>query len=267
MNTYLDKSWNNVTYQWHNARMRDSIVTKRGTLVEMVESPYMGVTCYMDNEIQSCEADEYLYHESLVHPVMSTGVDVKRVMVIGGGEGATAREVLKWRSVTHVDMYEWDKDVVSLFQNKYPRCAKGAWNDHRLNIMYEDIFEVIVHPPQIKYDVIIIDLFDPTPENMEQWNNLLMHLQNWISPTGSIVMYAGIREFTTKKQPYRLLWDMISKQRTPHIVTPYRVFIPSYLGEAIFLLITPMSYTVQCNPSVITHITPDIWRSYHTFNW
>jgi spermidine synthase len=64
-------------------------------------------------------------------------------MIIGGGEGATAREVLKWPDVEQVDMYEWDKDVVSLFSTKYPQWAKGAWENPKLSIHYEDIFETI----------------------------------------------------------------------------------------------------------------------------
>ena len=85
--------------------------------------------------------------------------NVKSVLIIGGGEGATAREVLKW-PVTKVDMYDWDKDIINLFKKKYPQWAKGAWNDKRLSIFHDNIFERIVKPPQTTYDTIIIDLFD-----------------------------------------------------------------------------------------------------------
>jgi hypothetical protein len=145
MSFYIDNSWKegNVSYVWRDIARLDSIITHRKTHVEMIHRPDWGVACYMDGDIQSCELDEALYHESLVHPVMSSVVRPKRVMIVGGGEGATAREVLKWPSVEHVDMYEWDEDVVRLFQMKYPQWAKGAWDDPRLHLHFEDIFEKI----------------------------------------------------------------------------------------------------------------------------
>ena len=107
---YSENTWDEfgVEHRWKNTQLLDSTMTDRGTLVEMVYRPHWGVACYMDNAIQSCEVDEHIYHESLVHPVMSSSGDKKHAMIIGGGEGATAREVLKW-SVEKVDMFEWDK--------------------------------------------------------------------------------------------------------------------------------------------------------------
>ena len=130
-----------VAHNWHNASIKDSIETSRGTKVEMVERPQWGLACYMDNSIQSALIDEKIYHEALVHPVMLSVKERKRVMIIGGGEGATAREVLKWSDVKEVDMFEWDRDVVELFRNKYSQWAQGAWDDPRLMINYSNIFE------------------------------------------------------------------------------------------------------------------------------
>lgn len=93
------------------------------------------------------------------------------------GEGATAREVLKW-PVEKVDMFEWDKDVVEVFKEKYPQWANNAWNDRRLTVYYDDIFEVIKVSPDNKYDVIVIDLFDPEDANLPHWKVLLQNLKN-----------------------------------------------------------------------------------------
>jgi spermidine synthase len=136
----------------------------------------------MDNSIQSAVIDERIYHESLVHPVMLSVTERRRVMIIGGGEGATAREVLKCPGVFHVDMYDWDEGVVKLFKKKYPQWANAAWNDPRLHIHSVDIFEAIKTPPVVynRYDVIIIDLFEPCEENYDQWSTLinLLHATN-----------------------------------------------------------------------------------------
>jgi len=270
-----------VAHNWHNALIKDSIITSRGTKVEMVERPQWGLACYMDNSIQSGTIDEQIYHEALVHPVMSSIPIRKRVMIIGGGEGATAREVLKWSGVEEVDMFEWDRDVVELFRNKYPQWAQGAWNDPRLNINYSDIFEVIKTQPIKKYDVIIIDLFEPCEENKEQWNCLLKNLYSWVTLNGSIVMYAGMRNILVKEQPYKKLMNIIQYAETWHgipihdlslnkEIIPYKVYIPSFSGESTFLLLKhsrlgQMNFEEASKHN--SHMTDDIWNSYRTMNW
>ena len=227
MNTYneTDEEFG-VTYTWHNATIKECIVTHRGTKVEMVERPKWGLACYMDNYIQSCLSDEQIYHEALVHPVMS--FNIKNVCIIGGGEGATAREVLKW-PVENVDMYEWDKDVVELFK-KYPEWSQGAWDDTRLNVIHEDIFEVNVNK---KYDALIIDLFEPS----EKWTELIKKLSRW---SNNIIMYAGM---DCIDPPYKKLINMIQKLYDEWRGIPIqdvivkKIYVPSFLGEAVFLVV------------------------------
>lgn len=270
-----------VVHHWHNATIKDSIVTGRGTKVEVVERPQWGLACYMDNSIQSALIDEKIYHEALVHPVMSSTPIRKRVMIIGGGEGATAREVLKWPGVEQVDMFEWDQDVVGLFKNKYPQWAKGAWDDPRLIIHYSDIFETIQTQPINKYDVIIIDLFEPCEENVNQWKTLLKNLCNWTTINGSIVMYAGMRNIIVKEQPYQTLMQIIQYIETWHgipvhdlslnkEIIPYKVYIPSFSGESTFLLLKHSHSGVmnfEDTKKLNSHLTNDVWNSYKTMNW
>lgn len=267
-----------VTHMWQNVKVLDSLKTHRGTLVEMVERPRWGIACYMDNSIQSCTVDERFYHESLVHPVMLSTPNPKRVCIIGGGEGATAREVFKFSGVEHVDMYEWDRDVVRLFKVKYPQWAQGVWDDARLHLHYDDIFTAILTPPSTKYDVIIIDLFEPTKENRPHWKKLLQHLENWIQPTGSIVLYGGMRSILADKQPYQHLVELLNEYEmwrgvelptfySTKMIIPYTVYIPSFSGESMFLLITAKDNSLDFNKVKGTHLTNKIWNSYKTLNW
>jgi predicted membrane-bound spermidine synthase len=270
-----------VAHNWHNASIKDSIVTARWTKVEMVERPQWGLACYMDNSIQSALIDEKIYHEALVHPVMSSVPIRKRVMIIGGGEGATAREVLKWPGVEQVDMFEWDEGVVELFKTKYPQWAKGAWDDPRLVINYSDIFEVIKTSPVNKYDVVIIDLFEPCDDNKEQWLLLLENLSNWVTSQGSIVMYAGMRNILVKEQPYQKLVKTIQSMdmwrgipvhdlSLNKEIIPYRVYIPSFSGESMFLLLKHSNsglMNFDDSKNLKSHITNEVWNSYKTINW
>ena len=273
-----------VEHKWHNVKMLDSLVTGRETLIQMIERPGWGIACYMDNSIQSCEVDERIYHESLVHPVMASVKCRQRVMIVGGGEGATAREVLKWPDVEQVDMYEWDEDVVKLFKTSYPQWGRGAWDDPRLSLRHIDIFESICHHPHTanKYDVIIIDLFDPTEENRPLWKILLKNLHGWITTEGSIVMYAGMRNILTSKQPYQILAETLTEHyevtkgfmfydfTLNKNITPYRVYIPSFSGESSFLLLTKNKMPDIDFDNLSkhrSHISPDVWTSYKTLNW
>jgi spermidine synthase len=267
-----------VTHIWHNAKLLDSITTYRGTFIEMVKRPRWGIACYMNNSIQSCTVDERFYHESLVHPVMSIATQTKRVCIIGGGEGATAREVFKFSGVECVDMYEWDKDVVDLFKEKYPQWAQGAWNDNRLHLHHEDIFKRIQTPPQEKYDVIIIDLFDPSIENRQQWRTLFYYLENWINSSGSIVIYAGMRSVLPETQPYEYLIEILNDYETwrcielptffsTKTILPYTVYIPSFSGQSMFLLITSNDINPDFSKAKSSHLTKEIWNSYKTLNW
>ena len=274
-----------VSHIWANTSIKDSVITHRGTKIDIIERPKWGLACYMDNSIQSALIDERIYHEALVHPVMMSVYKPTRVMIIGGGEGATAREVLKWPGVEHVDMYEWDRDVVQLFKEKYPQWAQGAWSDSRLQVNTVDIFEAIKTPPSrySAYDVIIIDLFEPTDENKDKWSTLIKSLRNWLSPDGSIVMYAGMRNILAPQQPYNKLIDTIQfKEIAPgHLVqdnlyfdktiVPYRVHIPSFSGESMFLLLrgsyAPTRFNFDIPTEIDSHLTESVWNSYTALNW
>lgn len=270
---YIDNSAKDsgTLYIYRDAEVERTLHTQRGTLVQMVNHPQWGKTCYMDGDIQSSEIDEKIYHESLVHPVMCSVECPKRVMIMGGGEGATAREVLKWESVEHVDMYEWDQDVIALFKDHYPKWANGAWNDARLHIHLDDIFDVIQQSPSERYDVIIIDLFEPSIENKPSWKILFTHLTNWLQENGSVVMYSGIRTLPQHEQPYHILAELLLDQMNieqlyDRRILPYHFFLPCFLSEATCMLWTS-SHPFSIKPNIPSHLTQSIWQSYLTFNW
>jgi len=244
-----------------NGILLESITTHRNTQVNMILCPTWGVTCFMDDMIQSCEMDEELYHHMLVFPSMYTKKDAKRVMIMGGGEGATAREVLRWSSVEHIDMYDWDKDVVQLFQNKYPQWAKGAWTSPKLHLHFDNIFDIISTPPEQPYDVIIIDLFDPEEENRLQWAYLFEYLSAWAAPHAIIVAYAGIvNPYVAIKdtiQPYQMVCHMMLQQLKDKDINPYIIPIKSFMGDAVFLMLTDKARddkNMQYNPIQVMSI-------------
>jgi thermospermine synthase len=129
--------------------------------VDIVDLQCFGRTLLIDGMIQSSQIDEFVYHESLVHPVMllhATGA--KTVYIGGGGEGSTAREVLRHRSVTKCVMVDIDADVVNFCKMHLPENA-AAFADPRLHLVIDDAKGQLESAADGTYDIIIMDLDDP----------------------------------------------------------------------------------------------------------
>ena len=221
---------------WNNANVLYQYNTHRGTLLEFVERPRWGVSCFMNGVIQSCQADEHIYHRALVDPVIYAPREENDYIVgiFGGGEGATAREVLKYRHVTAVDMFEWDSDVVDIFQHNFPQWAHGAWRDTRLSVFIRDAFRVITTIGDGTYDTVIIDLFEPDEQTEEVWLEFFRHVSRILRPHGTLSIYAGMYDLFTNGQMQGLLYTILSRAGFINI-HHRRVFVPSFLGEACFI--------------------------------
>jgi len=114
----------------------------------------------LDGKTQSTEKDEFIYHEALVHPTMLSHPCPKRIFIGGGGEGATAREVLRYKSVERVVMVDIDKEVVSACQKYLPNHHQGSFDDERIEVIFEDALEFLLSSDEL-FDVAIIDVPDP----------------------------------------------------------------------------------------------------------
>ncbi len=166
----------------------------------IAEVPGFGRCLFLDKEIQSSTEDEDIYHECLVHPVMKSVPSGNRdtVLVIGGGEGATVREVLKWQQVQHVDWVDIDGELMEACKKHLPWKQESAYTDPRVQFHAKDIREFFTNCTA-KYDIIIIDLPDPDPEenplskdclmNRSFWQEVVRHLKTggaWVSHTGPV---------------------------------------------------------------------------------
>lgn len=118
-----------------------------------------GVCVALDGDVQSCSADEALYHEALVHPALLLHPAPRRVLVMGGGEGATAREVLRHPSVEQVVMVDLDDEFVDLCRTLLPDWNRGVFEDPRLELRCADINDYLEHSVE-RFDAVIGDLVD-----------------------------------------------------------------------------------------------------------
>jgi spermidine synthase len=118
-----------------------------------------GMALFLDGQIQSAEDDEALYHELLVQPAMLRHESPKDVLILGGGEGATLREVLVHESVRSATMVDLDGELVDLCRQHLEIMHMGAFDDPRARLIIGDGRAFLEHDPNL-YDVIIVDLVD-----------------------------------------------------------------------------------------------------------
>lgn len=127
-------------------------------LVEVYETDTWGNLMTIDGMVMLSEKDEFVYHEMLSHVGMFVHPNPERVLIIGGGDGGTAREVLRHSSVKEVDMVEIDETVVRASKEYLP--GVGDWDNDKLNVLFEDGIKFVQEIDR-PYDVIIIDGSDP----------------------------------------------------------------------------------------------------------
>lgn len=114
----------------------------------------------LDGAIQLCEKDEFIYHEMLVHVPLFSHDHPKSILIIGGGDGGIAREVLKHPSVEKVVMVELDPAVVKFSEEHLPFVSQGCFKDPRMKVVFQDGSK-FVKETQEAFDVILCDSTDP----------------------------------------------------------------------------------------------------------
>ncbi|OEF96713.1 polyamine aminopropyltransferase [Desulfuribacillus alkaliarsenatis] len=127
--------------------------------VMILDTYDFGPTLVLDGVIQTTSIDGFIYNEMITHIPMMTHPKPENVLIIGGGDCGVAREVVKYDSVTRVDMVEIDELVVKLSKKHLPEVS-GNLSDPRVNFIYADGTKHVRNQPN-QYDVVIIDSSDP----------------------------------------------------------------------------------------------------------
>ena len=128
--------------------------------VDVVETEEFGRALALEDAWMTSERDEAHYHEMIVHPALTCAKKIERVLVIGGGDGGTVREVLRYPEVKHVTMVELDKLVTDVCKEHLSSFGV-PWNDPRLNLQFGDGIAYLQGYKAEPYDVILIDGSDP----------------------------------------------------------------------------------------------------------
>lgn len=144
-----------------NHVVREVVRTRtRFQQVEILDLDPFGRCLLLDGVLQTAERDEFVYHEALVHPAMTTHPEPRRVLVLGGGEGATLREVLRHPTVERAVMVDIDGELVELCKRHLPAWSAGAFDDPRAEVRYTDGRAYLERTDE-RFDLIVGDLTDP----------------------------------------------------------------------------------------------------------
>lgn len=128
--------------------------------VEVLQTDFLGRLLLLDGLVMINDWDEFVYHEMISHPALFLLDEPKRVLVVGGGDGGTVREVLRHPSVEQVDLVEIDQMVIDVAREYFPAVSSG-FDDPRLNIRVTDGLAFVREAPDSDYDLVIVDSTDP----------------------------------------------------------------------------------------------------------
>ena len=231
------------------------------------------VRLFLDHSIQFDSFDEYRYHEMLVHPAMALSSRRRDVLILGGGDGMAAREVLRWEEVETITLVDLDPRVTELFRDHDDLAAlnNNALRDARVTIRNQDAWQFVEHDTRV-FDVVIVDL--PDPKNLSlsklytrEFYNLLLER---LSPQGIMVTQAGSPFYARKA--YWSVARTLGEARNParpgadlwHL--PYHAYVPSF-GDWGFVLAAPyVSATRALNwPEGLQFLTQNTWQTAQIF--
>lgn len=216
--------------------------------VQIVELAELGRALVLDGFIQSTEADEHVYHETLVHPALITHPSPGRVLIIGGGEGATLREVLKHPSVREAVMVDIDGELVNFAKKYLGFMHQGSFNDPRARVVIADGKEYVARAESNYFDAVVIDLIDPYAGDLARdlySEAFYAEVRRVMRPDGIMVTQAGNSFY----YPKVYTWVLNNVRAVFPIVREYWNWVPSFGYACNFIIGSikhdPMDLTID----------------------
>jgi spermidine synthase len=225
--------------------------------VEIMETPAYGKVLVLDGRIQSSQAEDFIYHEALVHPGMLASERPPQTgLVIGGGEGATLREILRYPSIRRAVMVDIDDQVVDLCKKYLPEMHQGAFEDTRTELRHEDA-RAYLEKTSERFDFITIDLVEPLEEGpacLLFTREFYTLVRDRLTPGGAMTLQAGMTKlgeldfFTSIHRTLREVFP---------VVAAYQTFISCFGTPWGFITATKKVDPVQQNAAAIDRLIAD----------
>ncbi|MEP3345753.1 MAG: polyamine aminopropyltransferase [Litoreibacter sp.] len=223
------------------------------------------VRLFIDGHLQFAEADEYRYHEALVHPAMVWGNHApKSVLLLGGGDGLAVREVLKHPSVERIDLVDLDPAMTDLGSDFAPMVALngGSMQASALNVINGDAFNYVSKTDQT-YDTVIIDFPDPHSEVLSKLYSVEFYamVQSVLADDGVLVTQSSSPFFSP--HTYWTITETLN-EIFPQVVN-YNVSIPSFGVWGYTLAGKKDSGELSTLPNDLRFLTPEVFAAARVF--
>ena len=199
---------------YRHTSYQEIVVTRRGADTRL----------YLDGGLQFSTRDEYRYTESLVYPALGNGAH--SVLVLGGGDGLAARELLRQPGISKIVQVELDPAVIEIARTTLREANGGSLDNPRVTVLTEDAMKWLRGPGVSKFDAIIVDLPDPDTPVLGRLYSAEFYglVAGALAPQGLVVVQAG-SPFSTPTAFWRTVSTM---QSAGYAVTPYHVHVPTF---------------------------------------
>ncbi|WMW82073.1 polyamine aminopropyltransferase [Undibacterium cyanobacteriorum] len=197
--------------------------------IEILQTKEFGKAMRIDGAMMTTERDEHFYHETLVHPAAISLPHLRDALIIGGGDGGSSEEILKYKALENLVLCEIDPVVVELAKQHLTSVHGKAFNDPRLTIKHKDGFNFIRHCDQ-QFDLILLDLTDPVAPNGSSWAESCMSAPFFqdchraLKTEGALVLHLGSEFY----HPTRFTTTLANLESSFDRVRTYVSYIPSY---------------------------------------
>jgi spermidine synthase len=216
--------------------------------VEVHDTTPYGKLFRLDGHFMTSEKDEFFYHENLVHTAAIAHPKPETALIVGGGDGGSAEELLKYPTMKSVTMVEIDLAVIDIARKYLSAVHRGALADARLTIKVEDGL-AYVRSASETYDLIVLDLTDPGgPSEPLYTTDFYRACAARLNPSGAMTLHIA----SPVAHPDRIRAGVANLRAAFGTVTPYLVSIPLYGG---LWMMACASATL--NPAYVTPLEVD----------
>lgn len=204
------------------------IFSKSSTYQRIVLTKHKNdIRLFLNNNLQFSSTDEYRYHESLVHPLMSALQNKDTIVILGGGDGLAAREVFKYQDVKKLYLVDLDPAVTQLFKN-HPILTglnKNVLNNPKIEVLNQDAFIWLLNQNK-KFNGFIVDFPDPSNFSVGKLYSLTFYKRLFQSLTdGGLVVIQSTSPLVAPKS----FWCVeATLQKAGFKTLPYHTFVPSF---------------------------------------
>jgi spermidine synthase len=194
--------------------------------VEVHDSVAFGKLFRLDGHFMTSEKDEFFYHENLVHVAGITHPSPERALIVGGGDGGSAEELLKYPSMKKVTLAEIDVAVVDIARKYLASVHRGSLDDPRVELRIGDGFQFVRETAET-YDLIVLDLTDPGGPSTELYTpEFYRACASRLTPLGAMTLHIA----SPIAHPDRIRQTLVSLRSAFSLVTPFLASVPLYGG-------------------------------------